>query len=113
LKGEHLDHRVLDVIEGAVTSAVKYAEVWTKVNDLGLTSAPRTRDAFSLLDRVEPFTESQARLAATLRRATQHAGLSLGDRAYLALALEVGGEVYAADRQWSNVSVGCTIHLIR
>ena len=113
LKSEHLDDDVLDVIEGAFISAVNLAEVWTKVYDLGLTNAPRTREAFSLLDRIEPFTESQARLAASLRPATRHAGLSLGDRACLALALEIAGEVYTADRQWTNISVGCNIHLIR
>jgi PIN domain nuclease of toxin-antitoxin system len=113
LNSEHLDDDVLDVIEDAIISAVNYAEVWTKVHDLGLPHAPRTREAFSLLDRVEPFTESQAKLAASLRPATRLAGLSLGHRACLALALELGAEVYTADRQWSNIRVGCAIHLIR
>jgi len=113
LKNEQLNDDVLDVIDGAVISAVNYAEVWTNVYDLGLTHAPRTREALSLLGRVEPFTESQALLAANLRRTTRQAGLSLGDRACLALALELGAEVYTADRQWSNIRVGCAIHLIR
>jgi ribonuclease VapC len=56
------------------------------------------RDLLNLLARVEPFTESQAWMAADLRLATKHAGLSLGDRACLALALEIGAEVYTADR---------------
>lgn len=113
LKNERFDDDVVDIIDGAVMSAANYAEVWTKVYDFGLTDAPRTNVALSLLSRVEPFTESQARLAAALRIATKSAGLSLGDRACLALALEIGGDVYTADRQWSNIRVGCTIHLIR
>ena len=63
--------------------------------------------------RIEPFTASQARLAADLRPTTSHAGLSLGDRACLALAIELGAEVYTADRQWAKVQVACKIHLIR
>jgi PIN domain nuclease of toxin-antitoxin system len=113
LKNEQFDDNVLDVLEGSTMSAVNFTEVWSKIYDLGLMEAPRTRIVFSLLSRIEPFTESQARLAADLRPVTQHAGLSLGDRACLALALTIQGEVYTADRQWQNVNVGCPIHLIR
>jgi PIN domain nuclease of toxin-antitoxin system len=113
LRNERLDDHVIDVIDGGVISAANYAEVWTKIHDLGLTDDSRARGIFSLLSRVEPFTESQAYLAANLRAVTRHAGLSLGDRACLALALEIRADVYTADRQWSSISVGCTIHLIR
>jgi ribonuclease VapC len=113
LKNERFDGDVIDVLDGAVISAVNYAEVWTKIHDLGLAADPRARAIFNLLARVEPFTESQAWMAADLRLATKHAGLSLGDRACLALALEMGADIYTADRQWSNIGVGCAIHLIR
>jgi ribonuclease VapC len=113
LKDERFDEGVLDVIEGAVISAVNLTEVWTKVRDLGLAYAPRTDTLLGLLDRVEPFTESQARLAADLRNATRYAGLSLGDRACLALALEIDGDVYTAEHAWSQINTGCKIHLIR
>ena len=112
-KNEQFEENVLDVIEGAVMGAANYAEVWTKLHDFGLTDSSQVEAVFGLLGRIEPFTVSQARLAADLRLATKHAGLSLGDRACLALALEIGGEVYTADRPWSRVDVGCVIHLIR
>ncbi len=112
-KDEQFEGDVLDVIEGAVISAANFAEVWTVLYDLGLTDAPSVDTVFSLLSRIEPFTTSQARLAADLRPLTKHAGLSLGDRACLALALEIGAEVYTADRQWTRVDAGCPIHLIR
>lgn len=112
-RNEQFDEKVLDIVDGAVFSATNFAEVWTKLHDLGLSEDPRVDAIFSLISSVEPFTESQAKLAAKLRPATRQAGLSLGDRACLALALEIGAEVYTADRQWSNISVGCAIHLIR
>jgi ribonuclease VapC len=112
-RNEQFDADVLDVIEGATLSAANFAEVWTKLHDLGLTSDPRIDAIFSLLSHIEPFTESQAHLAANLRPVTRHAGLSLGDRACLALALEMGADVYTADHAWSRVNVGCAIHLIR
>jgi ribonuclease VapC len=113
LKNEQFDPEILEVIEGAVMSTVNLTEVWTKIHDLGLTQAPRTEAVFRLLSAIAPFTESQARLAADLRSATRHAGFSLGDRACMALALSIGGQVYTADRQWSRIDVGCSIHLIR
>jgi PIN domain nuclease of toxin-antitoxin system len=110
---ERFEEDVLDALEGAVMSAVNFAEVWTKLHDFELAEAPRVSAVFNLLSRIEPFTVSQARLAADLRSATRHAGLSLGDRACLALALELGTDVYTADRSWSRINIGCPIHLIR
>jgi PIN domain nuclease of toxin-antitoxin system len=40
-------------------------------------------------------------------------GLSLGDRACLALALELNAPVYTADRAWKNLNLGIRIHVIR
>lgn len=113
-KGERFQQEVLSVLEGAVMSATNFAEVLTKLIDLGMPhTSPRVEAMLTLLDRIEPFTEAQAQVAADLRNETRHAGLSLADRACLALALEIDAEVYTADRPWSRVHVGCKIHLIR
>jgi ribonuclease VapC len=40
-------------------------------------------------------------------------GLSLGDRACLALALDLKVPVYTADRSWKQLSLGVRIHVIR
>jgi PIN domain nuclease of toxin-antitoxin system len=113
LKDEAFDAIVYSVVDGGVMSTVNLVEVYSKLSDLKLAVTPRVNALIRTLSRIEPFTESQARLAADLRPSTRHAGLSLGDRACLALALEVGAEVYTADRQWAHIEVGCTIHLIR
>ena len=113
LRDESVDGNLLDVIEGAVMGAVNFAEVWTKLHDFGLSDDPRVSPVLALLSRIEPFTESQAKHAADLRTMTRRDGLSLGDRACLALALEMGADVYTADHAWSRIAVGCSIHLIR
>ncbi len=113
LKGEALQVSVLDIVEGAVMSAVNLTEVLTRLSDLGMTASPKSDLLLGLLDRIEPFLEKQARTSAALRRETSHVGLSLGDRACLALALELGGEVYTTDRLWSGLRIGCPIHLLR
>ena len=51
--------------------------------------------------------------AAILRRATRHRGLSLGDRACLALARRLGVPVYTADRSWGDLDVGVDIRVVR
>jgi PIN domain nuclease of toxin-antitoxin system len=113
LNNEPYKDFVLDILEGAVMSAVNCAEVWTKLHEFGLTEDPRVKAVFDLLARIEPFTESQARLTGDLRPLTRHLGLSLGDRACLALAIESGAEIYTAEHIWAKLNLPCKIHLIR
>jgi PIN domain nuclease of toxin-antitoxin system len=42
-----------------------------------------------------------------------HLGLSLGDRACLALGIALGAEVYTAERVWAQLQLPCAVHLIR
>ncbi len=113
-KSESFDAALLSVLEGAVLSCVNYTEVVSRLWDLSIRpdSAPVSA-LFGLLDRIEPFNLAQSQVAADLRPKTRHVGLSFGDRACLALALELDAEVYTADAAWLRVDVGCRIHLIR
>jgi ribonuclease VapC len=51
--------------------------------------------------------------AAVLRRATRHRGLSLGDRACLALARRLEVPAYTADRSWGDLDVGLDNRVVR
>jgi PIN domain nuclease of toxin-antitoxin system len=93
-------------------SAVNFAEVVTRMIDLGVDpSSSRIRAAFSLLSAIEPFTEVQAWVAGELRRLGKQ--VALGDRACMALAIDLGADVYTADREWASFNIGVAIHLIR
>jgi PIN domain nuclease of toxin-antitoxin system len=48
-----------------------------------------------------------------LRSATRSAGLSLGDRACLALAERLGMVALTADRAWGTLQVGIQVDVIR
>lgn len=61
---------------------------------------------------VEPVTAEDAVGIAELRHAG-HRGLSLGDRACLALAGELGVSVVTADRAWADLGLNVAISLIR
>jgi PIN domain nuclease of toxin-antitoxin system len=97
----------------AVIGAVNLAEVVTKLADDGWTEAgARATIAACGTDTVS-FDEETAYEAGLLRAATRHLGLSLGDRACLALARRLGAPVLTADRTWGNLDVGVKIEVIR
>jgi ribonuclease VapC len=59
------------------------------------------------------FDAEQAKAAASLRKATRDAGLSLGDRACLALRIKAGLPVRTAERAWATLKMDVSIRLIR
>jgi PIN domain nuclease of toxin-antitoxin system len=60
-----------------------------------------------------PFLAEDAALAAALIPAARPLGLSLGDRACLALAISRKISVYTADRIWAQLKVEVSIQIIR
>lgn len=96
-----------------VISAVNFAEVLSKVGERGGDVRAAARDLRIEGLRVEPYGDEDAVVTAEWRVLTQAQGLSLGDRACLALARRLGVPALTADRQWANVSVGVTVQVIR
>ena len=101
------------LMRGAVVSAVNAAEVQTKLVASG--SDPDTAWGYivGLVLRVEAFDEDHARITGTLVKQTKHLGLSLGDRACIALGSALQLPVYTADRTWAKLKLGVRIHSIR
>jgi ribonuclease VapC len=98
---------------GAAISAVNFSEVLAKLSSGGLTEA-ETDAAVAALDlHVIAFDEDKARAAAQLWPATRRFGLSLADRACLALGLGLGRPVVTADRAWAKLDIGIDVLLIR
>ena len=96
---------VAAVLPDAVVSAVNLAEVATKLQDRGLDEATASAAVQATGVRVVPFSEDLAWTAARLRASTRDAGLSLGDRACLALAIALGADAYTADQAWARAGV--------
>jgi PIN domain nuclease of toxin-antitoxin system len=105
LFGEAGAERVAAVLPDAVVSAVNLAETAAKLRERGLDEAAARAALEATGVRIEPFTEPQAWTAAALRETTRAAGLSLGDRACLALAAQRGASCYTADRAWAAAGV--------
>jgi ribonuclease VapC len=98
---------------GAFISAVNYAEVIGKLIDLGVSHDAVSIAVGDLELAILPFDEIDAARAGALRAVTRHRGLSLGDRACVALAERLGLPVLTADRAWAELDLGVEVVLIR
>lgn len=105
--------RVEEVIGQSQISSVNLAEVLTKVADRGGDVRQTRLDLQVYGLTVHPFSSEQAEVCAELRRGTRTSGLSLGDRACLALGLSLQWPVLTADRVWADLDVGVSIALLR
>lgn len=100
---------------GCVISIVNLAEVLSKLAEAG-------DDPVSTLTRLESIGDGleiagmdseDAVATARLRLVTREAGLSLADRACLALAQRLALPALTADRDWQRAATGVEVVLIR
>lgn len=106
------------LIDGCYISIINWVEVLSKVVDLGESPdeiIKRLRDEGLLENSLEIIAcnEEDAITIAKFRPLTKSAGLSLGDRACLALGKRLNLPVLTADKVWNSLSLGITITLIR
>jgi PIN domain nuclease of toxin-antitoxin system len=113
LLGERGWDQVTPILEGALLSTVNLVEVHTRMVSFGASGSHAWSRVLSFQCEICPLTESQARIAAELFTQTRPFGLSLGDRACLALAIERKATVYTTDRVWKNLNLGIAIEVIR
>jgi PIN domain nuclease of toxin-antitoxin system len=104
---------VLSILRSSYISTVNLAEVYSKLIERGDPGLQAFAIVRSAIGQVMPFTEQMAEASGELRPLTRHLGLSLGDRACLALAMALNAEVYTADRIWAELQLPCTIKVIR
>jgi PIN domain nuclease of toxin-antitoxin system len=105
--------RVMDVLTRCVIGTVNLAEVVSKLRERGL-SLDEVREALGGLHLdVRPLSPAQALLAGDLRPATKALGLSLGDRACLALAIDLRAEMFTTDAALASVDAGVAVTDVR
>ena len=111
--GEQGADRAAEALGDGVLSAVNASEVVARLVERGASDedARESLQGFGLA--IRPFDESLAIAAGLLRRSTRTHGLSLGDRACLALALRERAVVLTADRSWAALELGPEVEFIR
>jgi ribonuclease VapC len=119
LQGETGSDVVAEAIaDGASLSTVNLAEVLGRaagqdVDPVKLAAQLAERGLLGGAITVESFTAVDAIEVARLRPLTRDAGLSLGDRACLALARRLGVPALTADTAWRGAAHGGELRLIR
>jgi PIN domain nuclease of toxin-antitoxin system len=104
---------VEDALPGALISAVNFSEVVAKLVDKGVpeTGARAVLEDIGL--EIYPFDTEQAFRTGELRPKTRPLGLSLGDRACLALGDLLDLPVLTTDRSWKELKLGIEVRMIR
>jgi ribonuclease VapC len=101
------------LLSNSTSSTVNLAEVQGKLVDRGLSPRDAWEATLSPIREATAFTAEHARTAGNLIAQTRALGLSLGDRACLALGLALQAPVYTADQSWRSLKLGIRIHVIR
>ncbi len=106
LNGEPGEKKVIPLLAESAVSSVNLTEVAAKLLEAGMDEAS-AQIAVSVLGigEILDFTEDSAWEAARLRPLTKQYGLSLGDRACLALARKLNVPAVTADKEWSKLKL--------
>ena len=113
LQEERGAERVARALPEAIIGTVNYSEVVGKLVESGIGEATVEGLIGTLRLKVIPFDRAQARLAGVLRATTRKLGLSLGDRACLALVAAEGATALTCERAWAKVDAPCKIETVR
>jgi len=104
---------VQELLPVAIVSAINYAEVVTRLSLLGMPE-DEIREALNILGlAIIPFDEDLSFQTGLLAIVTKQDGLSIGDRACLALALKTGYSAVTSDRVWKNLNIKLDVKVIR
>ena len=113
IRREQGRERVIEALARAVASTVNYAEVVGNLVMRGMPAHIAQAEFAGLRIPTVSFDDRQALEAGSLRRLSHHLGLSLGDRACLALARIRKATVLTSDRKWADLDMGIPIRQIR
>ncbi|CAA9396942.1 MAG: hypothetical protein AVDCRST_MAG74-1357 [uncultured Pyrinomonadaceae bacterium] len=113
LNGERGEKKVVPLLAESAISTVNLTEVAAKLLETGMDEASAQLAVAVLgIGEIVEFTEDMAWEAARLRPLTRQYGLSLGDRACLALAIKLKIPAVTADKEWSKLKL-CKVTVIR
>lgn len=98
---------------GGVISTVNVAEVLSRLARVGAPASEALLQLTRVNIEIVPFNLDHARVVSELLPLTRAAGLSLGDRACLALAMERGVAAATADRAWAELALPVRVETVR
>ena len=102
-----------ELLREAVCCTVNLAEVQAKLVSRGWSPGEAWEDATSPIQEAVAFTAEDAERTGELALQSKNLGLSLGDRACLAVAATLKCPVYTTDKAWKELKTPVKIHLLR
>jgi ribonuclease VapC len=113
MHGEPGGELVEDVLGTSLICSVNFSEVVQKTIEQDVPSEGLMDDLEGVGCEVVPFEAKDAIVAGELWAKTKSKGLSLGDRACLALAVRARRPVVTADRAWTTLKLPVEVWSIR
>ena len=105
---------VRPLLKQTVMSTVNVAEVLTALQRVNIFSEEATNAISEIVPFIIPFDLEQAQNVAKLYLQVKSKGLSLGDRACLAVGMKLQAPIYTADKIWRELRLeNVEIRLIR
>ena len=102
------------LLKKSVMSTINVAEVLTALQRIEIQPKDAIVSICDMIRELIPFDVEQAQCAAELQPYVRHKGLSLGDRACIALGQKLQVPVYTADKIWGELQLDTiTINVIR
>ncbi len=114
MQNETISDSIEEHLSRAMISTINACEILTKlINKAGMTLQEATTALAGFRLQIVPFNHNHFQVAAELSLYTRKWGLSMGDRACLALAKAESLPVLTADQIWSKLDIGIDIRMIR
>jgi ribonuclease VapC len=109
---ERRAEQVHDLLPKSVISSVNISEAVAKMQERGMPEKQIVETVADLRFQIVVFDTAQAIRAGRMRTAARTKGLSLGDRACLALAIGEGATAVTTDGAWSGLDLPVPVLLI-
>ncbi|MCZ6886493.1 MAG: type II toxin-antitoxin system VapC family toxin [Rickettsia endosymbiont of Ixodes persulcatus] len=114
IQNERGSEIIKPLLSYSVMSTVNITEVLTALKRTNIDTAEILTLITDFIAIIVPFDLEQAKYAAELQAYTQYKGLSLGDRACIALGVKLNTTIYTADKIWAELKIkDANIKLIR
>jgi ribonuclease VapC len=104
---------VIASLPDALLSAVNFAEAVSKLVERSVATELAVASIHGLGLTIVDFDGGLAAVTGSLRAQTRHLGLSLADRACLALAQRERAPALTGDQKWSRLDIGVDIRIFR
>ncbi|MFY9589513.1 type II toxin-antitoxin system VapC family toxin [Rickettsia endosymbiont of Halotydeus destructor] len=114
IKNEPVKVNLEEFLGNVIMSTVNVSEVAAILLQSDMSEQECKDSIEPFINSIISFDQEQSFLTASLKKTTKHKGLSLGDRACIALGMKLNLPIYTGDKAWNDLKIiNINIILIR